>query len=158
MLHGHGLRDRACHGPLVPGDPPEARSVLCRRYECQNCGAILLVVPRGVSRRKHYGSAAIAWALALLGVAGWTWKATRQAVSIGRLPDGDVVTAWKTLRRWIADVAAGDLFAGLPASPAGSSTRRTAERAAMAIAGHAPPSMGHLPLHDQAFFGGAQMA
>jgi hypothetical protein len=82
----------------------------------------------------------------------------RQAVSVWPLPAGDIVSTWKTLRRWIAEIARGELFAGVPASPAGMSARQVAERAAMALAGHAPPSLQGLPVHDQAFFGSVHMA
>jgi hypothetical protein len=158
MIYGHGLRSRLCQGPRAPGERPAVISVLCRRYQCQACGAILLVVPCGVAPRKHYARSAIAWAVALLGVAGLTWKAVRQAVSVWPLPAGDIVSTWKTLRRWIAEIARGELFAGVPASPAGMSARQVAERAAMALAGHAPPSLQGLPVHDQAFFGSVHMA
>ena len=154
MLWGHGWRERLCMGPPSPGEPPEARSVLCRRYQCQGCGAVLLVVPCGVARRKHYGTAAIAWSLALLGVCGWTWKEVRQAVSVWKLPAGDVVSTWKTLRRWIGDVSRGTLLGGLPRSPAAASAKQIAERAAMALAAHGPPSTHSLPLDRQAFLGG----
>lgn len=157
MIHGHGLRSRLCHGPPTPGAPSKRLSVPCRRYQCQSCPALLLVVPCGVAPRKHYALSAIAWAVALLGVAGWTFKAVRQAVSVYPLPDGDIVSTWKTLRRWIADIGRSALFAGLPGSPAGASTRQIAERAAMALAGHAPPSLQRLPVPDQAFFGSVHM-
>ena len=158
MIYGHGLRSRLRQGPPAPGEPPAVMSVLCRRYQCQACGAILLVVPRGVAPRKHYALSAIAWAAALLGVAGWTWKAVRKAVSVWPLPDGDIVSTWKTLRRWIADIEGGELFADLPVGPAGASARQIAERASMALAGRAPLSVQGLPVPDQAFFGSVQMA
>ena len=134
------------------------RWVRCRRYQCQACGAILLVVPCGVAPRKHYALSAIAFAVALLGVAGWTWKAVRQAVSAWPLPDGDVVSTWKTLRRWIADIERGEVFTGLPQSAVGASRRQIAERAAMALAGRAPPSLQERAVPDLAFFGSVQMA
>ena len=157
-IYGHGRRRRMCQGPRAPGERPVGLSVLCRRYQCQACGALLLVVPCGVARRKHYALSAMAWAVALLGVAGWTYKAVRQAVSVWPLPNGDVVSTWKSLRRWIADIARGELFAGLPAGPAGASARQIAERAAMAIAGHAPPTGRGLPVPHLAFLGSVHMA
>ena len=44
---------------------PTTLVLVCRRYRCIRCGAVLLVVPRGIAPRKHYGFAAIAMALAL---------------------------------------------------------------------------------------------
>lgn len=80
-IHGHGLRRRLCHGPAAPGEPSVWRWVLCRRYQCQGCGAMLLVVPCGVAPRKHYALSAIAFAVALLGVAGWCDQTSRSAAS-----------------------------------------------------------------------------
>jgi len=45
-------------------------AILARRYQCQPCGAVVLVVPRGILRRRLYSAGAIALALALWGVAG----------------------------------------------------------------------------------------
>jgi hypothetical protein len=47
--------------------PPATTTLVCRRYRCMSCGAVLLVVPRGVAPHKHYGYAAIAMALTLSG-------------------------------------------------------------------------------------------
>ncbi|HEY4180213.1 MAG TPA: DUF6431 domain-containing protein, partial [Kofleriaceae bacterium] len=63
-LHGHGVRERQLRGPAAAG-PPMTATLVCRRYRCTSCGAVLLVVPRGVAPRKHYGYAAIAMALTL---------------------------------------------------------------------------------------------
>lgn len=69
-LHGHGLRGRQVRGPIAV----EARSteavLACRRYRCTACGAVVTVVPRGLEPRRHYGRAAICFALALWALAG----------------------------------------------------------------------------------------
>jgi hypothetical protein len=36
------------------------RVLLVRRYRCRRCGAVAVVVPRGVLRRRHFGASAIA--------------------------------------------------------------------------------------------------
>ena len=53
-VHGHGLRSRDLWGPLEVGGTPVETEVQGRRYECQACGAVVLVVPRGVLARRRY--------------------------------------------------------------------------------------------------------
>ncbi|HEX9402352.1 MAG TPA: hypothetical protein VF912_19775, partial [Anaeromyxobacter sp.] len=61
-LHGHGLRERHQWGPAARGGLPELIGILVRRYRCQQCGAVVVVVPRGVLRRRLYSATAIALA------------------------------------------------------------------------------------------------
>ena len=64
-LHGHGLRERQLRGPTAADGSPTTVTIVCRRYQCTHCDAVLTVVPRGVAPFKHYGFAAIAMALAV---------------------------------------------------------------------------------------------
>jgi hypothetical protein len=65
-LHGHGLRERHQWGPLEPSATPSLSGILLRRYLCQSCGAVVVVVPRALVRRRLYSAGAIALALAAL--------------------------------------------------------------------------------------------
>lgn len=65
---GHGLRGREVEGPNEPGEAPSSTPVLARRYRCRPCGAVLVVVPRGVGRALRYTLDAINYALALWGL------------------------------------------------------------------------------------------
>lgn len=71
----------------------------CRRYRCTSCGAVVLVVPRGVAPRKHYGYAAIAMALALWLVVGEPVREVRRRVCAWQVTR-ESTSSWPTLRRW----------------------------------------------------------
>jgi len=98
-LHGHGVRSRQQLGPLELGDAPRARELLCRRYECQRCGAVMLSVPRGVLPRRWFTAVAMALALALWS-AGESSRAVRDAVSAPAVVGDDGRRQWRSLSRW----------------------------------------------------------
>ena len=77
---GHGLRGRDVEGPEEPEAGPASRTVLARRYRCLGCGAVLVVVPRGVARTLRYTLDAIGYALALWGYAQRTAEQRCQIV------------------------------------------------------------------------------
>ena len=81
---GHGLRGRDVEGPDEPEAGPGSRAVLARRYRCLGCGAVLVVVPRGVARALRYTLDAIGYALALWGYSQTTAEQVRRAVSAAR--------------------------------------------------------------------------
>lgn len=110
--------------------------LVLRRYRCVACGAVITVVPRGVARRRHYGHAAIAMALALWALVGDTAAAVRVRVCAFRLTLCG--HGWPTLRRWAR--ASGD-----------------AKRATQIAVGHAPPALRSAPIWVQAFAGGSAM-
>lgn len=157
VLHGHGLRARQLRGPPTAYGPPSVREVLVRRYECQRCGAVLTVVPREVTPRRHYAATAIALALSLFGVRALSQATVRSAVSSDGTTGHCATYRWRTLARWIDAVAARRLFAALPAMPIARDRRTIAQRAAMAIGAHAPPSLPEGALEVRAFFGAVQM-
>ena len=105
-----------------------------------------MVAPRGVARRRHYGHAAIALALALWAVAGDTAATVRRRVCDWPIR-GAAATGWRTLHRW-ADAARAEL--GIDAR------RVAAARAAQLAAGRAPPQLAG-PLSELAYAGGATM-
>lgn len=103
----------------------------CRRYRCTACDAVLLVVPRGVAPRKHYGFAAIAMALALWLVEEAPVREVRRRLCAWQLTR-ESTSLWPTLRRWRR--AFGDTFAqvAMGRAPPHGEVR---ERGALAFAG-----------------------
>lgn len=150
-LHGHGLRDRQVRGPIVVGDPATETVIVCRRYRCTACGAIVTVVPCGIEPRRHYGRAAICMALALWALEGWSVMAVRARVGTWRNP---LATSWRTLRRWAAAVAAGGW--SWCDGAGGLAPRAAAARAAQIAAGRAPPTTTG-PIWERAYAGGATL-
>lgn len=105
-----------------------------RRYECQECDAVMTVVPREVLPRMLFTASAIALALALYGLKGRSARAIRAEVSPLRevgTPEG----GWKSLHRWIKRAPA--LWACIRATATDASARVRAERAATTLAAHA---------------------
>lgn len=124
--------------------------IRARRYECQNCGAVMTVVPRGILPRMLFTASAIALALAMYGLEGRSARAIRADISPLRevgTPEG----GWKTLHRWIA--RAPSLWTCIRATAADASARMRAERAATTLAAH---GTGESLLH--AAFAGAVRA
>lgn len=153
-VHGDGTRERQVRGPPTAGGTPELTSVRARRYECQSCGACMLVVPRELLARRLYAASAIGFALALWAFVGATEAAVRTRVSPLALVGTAAQDTWFTLRRWAAATAEGRLFA-TPTSrapPARFSRRQQAERAAAALVALAPPGSS---VEFAAFAGGA---
>lgn len=126
-------------------------TVLARRYECQQCGACMLVVPSAVLPRRLYSACAIAVALALWGLLGETEAAVRARVSPLTVVGAAACGGWITLRRWAADSRRGHLLATSRAPPASFTLRQHAERAAAGLEALAPAGLSH---EAAAFIGG----
>lgn len=149
-VHGHGFRDRAIFGPQDADAAPERTWVQCRRYRCVVCVAVMLVVPRGVSPRRHYSLAAIAMAMTLWAILELPPARVRERICVS--PSVAWGTEWSTLRRWAhAARALVDL-------PAVITLREVAARVAQIAIGRAPPSLRTAPQVAQAFAGGTAMA
>jgi transposase len=133
-LHGHGLRERDQWGPTELGTAAAVIGILARRYRCQSCDAVIVVLPRGVVRRRLYSGGTIAIALALWAVAGLAPAAVRVRVSPHRIIGPTAVAGWASLRRWSRAVRAGRLFAAVRASPETATLRQVAARAATTLA------------------------
>ena len=133
-LHGHGLRERDQWGPGEFGDVPAVIGILARRYRCRGCGAVIVVVPRGVVRRRLYSAGAIALALAAWAVSGQTPAAVRARVSPHRIVGPTAATGWASLRRWARAVRVCRLFSVVRASPESATLRQVAARAATTLA------------------------
>lgn len=157
-LWGHGLRLRQQRGPLDPKGKPETVVVKARRFQCRPCGAILLVVPRGMMPRRHYAASAIALALALLGLLGLPVREVRRRVSSWQVVGATAASGWATLRRWVAAARRGELFAAVRPSPPHFTMRQVAQRAAATLCACCPVSPGPPDPAAQAFFGGMRMA
>lgn len=158
VLHGHGVRVRDSWGPPDATAPPACGEIVGRRYECQLCGAVLMVLPRGVLRRRLYSAAAIALALALWSVEHLTPAEVRARVSPWRIVGAAAAGGWASLRRWSRAVRAGELFAAVRALPGDARLREVAARAATTLAAYAPASADPLPLATRAFLGAAHVS
>ncbi|HEX2861096.1 MAG TPA: DUF6431 domain-containing protein [Lacunisphaera sp.] len=152
-LIGHGMRTRQVRGPLEPNGEPTTLEVDVRRYRCSTCEAVITVLPRGLVPRRHFSSAAIGQALLRYGQMQQSQREVRKHTSPWRVVGEEAVTGWVTLRRWIAALASGALFAQVRAAPAAFTARQRAERAALTLVALAPARMAHLPLMEQVFAG-----
>jgi hypothetical protein len=136
VIVGHGLRRRQVRGPDRIDAEPVTHEIDGRRYRCGACESVILVVPRGVAARRHFRAEAIAIALWLYGVLGLTAAAVRTRVAGAAEASG----RFRSLVRWIAAVADGQLFGGASRPwPAHFSRRQKAERTARALEATAPP-------------------
>ena len=158
VVHGHGVRTRDQWGPPDATAPPEVGEVVCRRYHCLACGAVLLVVPRGILRRRLYSAGAIALALALWGVDGLAAGEVRVRISPWHVVGDAAATGWASLRRWARAVRAFTLFRCVRALPVGARLRQVAARAATTLAAYAPSSADALPIPTRAFLGAAHVS
>ena len=146
QIVGHGLRQRGLEGPTAPGALPEAIEITVRRYRCRACGAVMVVVPRGVARRYRYSLSAIAWALALWAYEQLPAAAVRARTSTARCIGAAGATRWASLRRWTR--CAARLF-GI--APSARMLRACAARVATFVASRAPIASGMVP--SDAFHG-----
>lgn len=151
-LHGHGLRERHQWGPAEVGGIPALVGILLRRYLCRSCGAVIVVGPSGLVRRRLYSAGPIALALALYGVAGLAPAEVRPRVSPLRIVGPTAAAGWASLRRWCRAVRARRLFPAVRALPADATLRQVAARAATTLAAFAPSS-GGLAVESAAFIG-----
>jgi hypothetical protein len=151
-LHGHGLRERHQWGPAEGGGSSTLIAILLRRYLCRSCGAVTVVGPRGLVRRRLYSGGAIALALALFGIAGLAPAEVRRQVSPFRIIGPTAVSGWASLRRWCRAVRARRLFPSVRPLPAEATLRQVAARAATTLAASAPSS-GGLAIEAAAFLG-----
>lgn len=155
-IHGHGLVQRQQRGPEQAAGRPGTHAYACRRYRCKGCGAVFTVLPASAQPRKHFSGAAIALALALWGLCGWSAAQVRAAVS-DWAHTGASARGWRSLARWARQAARGELFASLEARAEGL-PRQVAARVAQALCGHAPPEVRAQPLGGLAFHGASQVS
>ena len=152
MLHGHGRRERQQQGPPRPESSPDTHVVVLRRYRCLACRTVVCVGPRDVAPRYLYSGPAIAWAVALFGIACLSNARVRQKVSIWRRVGATAQGRWNTLYRWLRDNCQGRLFADVVLHHAAAvKPRYLAEKLATSIAARAPPSLQALAMTERIF-------
>lgn len=160
-LWGHGLRERQLRGPQEPFGSPQTVVLLARRYQCQRCMAIVMVMPQGVVPRRYYAAPAIALALVLFALRRLPTAEVRAQVCPWRVVGDTAQDGWSTLRRWCRAAKKGALFVpGFPdvrPCPADFRLRQVAERVAAALCSQAPPGTSDLGPEFRAFFGGGLM-
>lgn len=105
-----------------------------RRYRCRHCSATVTVVPRGCVPARHYGAGAIALACVLYGMRGESLRAVRAQVSPWRSSE----PGWPVMRRWLAAIEGGAIFARVRPCPAEWTGRLRAERVAQSVLAVAP--------------------
>jgi len=155
-LHGHGTRVRIVLGPGGPEEAPALVEVAARRYRCLPCGAVVIVVPRGVMGRWQYSAAAVGLALALWGLVGATAAAVRLRISPSRIVGETAASGWATLQRWARAVRDGDLFPSVGPLGAAATLRAVAAAAARGLSACSNPTTRRLPVEQRAFLGAAQ--
>lgn len=151
-LHGHGVRRRESWGPPRPGAASEVVVFQGRRFQCQCCGAVTMVVPAATVTKRRYSGSAIAWALALFGANLLAPSAIRLQVS----PWKSWALGWTTLLRWTQAAALGRLFKKVGPMPYSQPARKVAERVAGAVSAYALPTPEPPPFDVLAFFGAAR--
>ena len=112
----------------------------------------MVVVPRGVIARRHFGAGAIGLALLRYG-AGAAVVAIR--VELGGSGEA---ACWPTLTRWVAAVRRGKMFAIVRPSPETFTARQVAQRAAMTLSACAPPTGGSVSPEAGVYAGAALAA
>ena len=144
-LHGHGVRERTVLGPVRLCDGPATHRVLGRRYACQRCGAVVVVVPAAVLPRVRYGAVAIALSLGLWSSAGDPgWRVREQVSPLGSAGN-ERLHGWRCLRRWAR--RASGIWRTVRAGPAVAAARAAALEITRQLAARAPMPTGQL-VHD----------
>ena len=152
VLHGHGGRERQLRGPDHPGAVPAVSGITIRRYQCQICRCVVVVVPAEVLPRRLYPANAVALALAMFGVLRQAARAIRARTSPWRIV-GAGATGSATLRRWVRAVREASLWCCVRSAPSTWPAWKVAERAATTVAAHAPPSDATPPITGAVFTG-----
>jgi hypothetical protein len=155
---GHGLRERQQRGPLVADGVPREITIRVRRYRCKPCGAIIVVVPSGVVRRRLFSAPAIALALALFGLLGLCVVEIRRRVSPWQTVGHTAKDGWAQLGRWTRAIRKQALFSCVRSCPGEFSGRQVAERAAGTLVALASPRRHAAETIEAKAFRGAKRA
>jgi len=147
---GHGVRRRQLRGPAKVGGEPEEQTVVQRRFRCRSCGAVMVVAPAQVLRRRLFSTTAVVWALVLFGVEGVAAARVRSTISPWQVVGATAVPCWQALKDWIRASGAGRL---LPVKSVLGAPRRLAARLVWALTALAPPSFRGEPVAHQAVSG-----
>ncbi len=149
-IHGHGLVWRQQWGPATADGLPEVAALVLRRYQCQECWAVMRVGPRGLVEHHRYAAAAIAMALCLWLVVGLAQATVRERVGVWfrRSKDADAERRWRSLSRWSSKVDTGRLWPEL-------AKHRSVVSVIRALAATSPSHGLGVPLFGLAFAGAA---
>ena len=111
---------------------PREVSVVVRRYQCQCCAVVVMVVPRGVLPRLRYTLVAVVTALAQWGHGGRAGWWVRGEVSPWQSSGDECLHGWRSLRRWLTCSVAAGLYVDATASPRVRAASLSTQLAAMA--------------------------
>jgi hypothetical protein len=120
------------------GEEPKVDEVLTRRYECQRCGAVMVVGPRGLVPGYLYSAMAIGVALLLWGAMRRQDAEVRAAISVQQIAGASRPERWSTLARWARAAASGRIWATIELDPSGP-PRELAERVSRILCARAGP-------------------
>lgn len=123
------------------GGPTSLVVLLVRRYLCVGCGAVTVVVPRGVLPSMRYHAVAIVLALALWSSEQWPGWRVHDAVSPHVGVGNERMHGWRSLSRWAH--LSRRLWPWLRDPPDGDS-RAAALHAARCLAAKAPVPSGRI--------------
>ena len=132
--------------------------VSLRRYRCQACGAVVTVAPREAATGRLYTLSAVAWALALFGIARLPEREVRRSTSPWQIVGAAAARRWVSLRRWVAAIVGRRLFGRLRKPPSRCQVRQAAAQIAITVSAHASPTLASLSLPARAFFGAMHVA
>ena len=113
--------------------------------------------PADIAARYLYSATAIAWAVALFGVAKLSVCEVSHRVAIWQRIGATAHGRWSTLQGWIRDIKHGRLFVHVAHVTACPELRRYAEARGACIAARAPPACETVALSDHTFFASRRM-
>jgi len=138
-ITGNGRRKRRLKGPRGLDGEPTVTVVMGRRYECQECGGAMFVVPREIAGRFRYTLRAMLLALAYWGLEGQSGGEVRERISPEPRRGFLEPRLWPSLRRWVKQRA--ELWPAVHV-PARATLRETARALVLALCARlsrAPP-------------------
>ncbi|MCB9609015.1 MAG: hypothetical protein H6716_20655 [Polyangiaceae bacterium] len=126
------MRERFVVGPTDLGGRARQVIVVARRYQCQRCEAVMVVVPQGVLPRLRYTLVAVVTALAQWGHGGRAGWRVRADVSPWQSSGDERLHGWRALRRWLTCSLGTGLYVDASASPRARAASMATQLAAMA--------------------------
>jgi hypothetical protein len=148
---GHGLRERQLRGPTEVEGQAREQVVQQRRFRCRSCGAVMVVAPVQVLRRRLFSSVAIALGLSLYGIDRQPAAAVRERINPWRVVGATAARGWQTLLNWAAAAGLGAL---LPMRRTVSGTpRQVASAVCRALSALAPPAFRAQSVNHQVVAG-----
>ncbi len=155
-LHGHGLVARQVRGPLDTASDSGVVEIAARRYECQRCGAVMIVVPASILPGRQYSASSIALALYLWLLDELSDVEVRDRVCAWRVRGRSGGRGWAQLYRWAR--VAPDLFSlPRPVSRTGT-VREVATSVVRMLIAVAPTAIPETDAAGRAFAGAALAA